>query len=471
MLKHYLICETENSLLDLFSPEELTDRTILVGLSGGADSVSLVCALCTLSEKYGFSVSACHINHMIRAEEADRDENFAKGLCQRLGIPFYSKKYDVPAIAKKTKKSLEEAARDIRYSYFSELCDSGIADYIATAHTASDNAETLLFNIIRGCGISGLCAIPKKRGRIIRPLLSLSRQDIEDYLSFIGEDYVTDSTNLVCDCSRNIIRHKVIPVLCEINPSFHRQATKLSELAARENDYLDRIAKESMTEDINELSKLDRVILSRIIGILYKEKTGYLPGMNHIDTVCDEIYKAAKSRSGEKKSFSFPGNITVGFECGKLKVSVGDKDKEAYSEYNFELSEGITPFCNGEMLVVCSNKDEINENFVNQIEYNQNIYSLFMQTKLFSDIIRGKICLRSGLPGDKIRISDMSKDIKKMYSAKKIPTTLRKYLPRIIDSETNEILSLPYVGLCDAQIRHSEKADIFIKLYKLCNKE
>ncbi len=470
MLKHHLVREAEKALTEMLTRDELKGKTILVGLSGGADSVSLVCALCALSEKHGFYVSACHINHMIRGDEADRDEKFAKDLCNRLGIPFYSKSADVPKIAKETHKSLEEAARDIRYSYFDELCDRGNADYIATAHTASDNAETLLFNITRGCGISGLCAIPQRRGRIIRPLLSLSRQDIEGFLKNIGESYVTDSTNLVCDCSRNIIRLKVIPELCSINSAFHRQASKLSAIAARENNYLDGIAKSSMTDDIAELSKLDRVILSRVIGMLYKEKTGYLPGMEHIDNLCDEIYRVGDSGSGEKKIFNLPGGLSAIFECGKLSVIAGDEKKQ-YQEYSFELTEGITPFCNGEMLVVCGEKHENNTDFVEKVKYNQNIYTLFMKTKLFRDIIKGKIYLRSGLPGDKIHICGMSKDIKKMYSAKKIPTELRKYLPRIIDSATNEVLSLPYVGVCDSQHVHFDEADIFIELYKLSDKE
>lgn len=470
MLKHSFIRETEKNLTEILTESALKGKTILAGLSGGADSVSLVCTLCALSEKYGFRVSACHINHMIRGDEADRDEEFAKALCQRLGIPFYSRKYDVPTIAKETKKSLEEAARDIRYSYFDELCENGAADYIATAHTASDNAETLLFNITRGCGISGLCAIPKRRGRIIRPLLSLSRQDVEDYLDNIGESYVTDSTNLVCDCSRNIIRLKVIPELCRINPAFHRQASRLSTISERENEYLDSIARSSMTDNLSALAQLDRVILSRVIGILYKEKTGYLPGMDHIDNLCDEIYRSSEKSSGEKKSFDLPGGISVRFECGKL-IMRSIQEEKTYTEYDFELTEGITSFCNGEMLVVCEMNHENNKGFDDKTEYNQNIYSLFMQTRLFSDIIKGKIHLRSGISGDKIRISGMSKDVRKMYSAKRIPVDLRRFLPRIVDSATGEILSLPYVGVCDSQHEHWEKSDIFIKLYILQNKE
>jgi len=470
MLKHYVIDEAEKMLLAIFPEGSLKNARLLTGLSGGADSVCLLTVLYALSEKHGFSVAACHINHMIRGAEADRDEAFARELCKKLGIPFYSESFDVPRIAQDTKKGLEEAARDVRYGYFRRLCDSGVADYVATAHTASDNAETILLNITRGCGLSGLCGIPVKRDNIIRPLIAVAREDIENFLESIGQDYVTDSTNLEDDCSRNIIRHRVIPELRGINSAFIRQLSKLSELADRENDYLDGIAMMKRTDCIHELAKLDHVLLSRIIGAMYREKTGNLPGMAHIDMLCAQIKKSAETNNGEKRCFRLPGGITAIFECGRLRFSFSDEHEE-YEEYSFEPISGINTFCGGKMIAVYHENCKQNEKFCDKLEYNKNIYSLFMETKLFSDIIRGKICLRSGKPGDRIKISGMSKDIRKMYSAKKIPTALRKYLPRITDSETGEILSLPYVGLCDTQHEHFDMADISIGLYITGNKE
>ena len=471
MLEQFVIKSVYGSLSELFPGSSLQSTKMLVGLSGGADSVSLLIALHTLSKEYGFSVCACHINHMIRGKEADRDEAFAENLCKKLSVPFYSKKIDVPKIAAEKKTGLEETARNIRYEYFEELCSKGIADCIATAHTASDNAETVLFNITRGCGIAGLCGIPKRRGKIIRPLLGVTREDIETFLHNIGQDYVTDSTNLIDDCSRNIIRHRVIPSLCNINPAFHRQVIKLSEIASAENGFLDRLAKENMTDSIDELSKLDRVILSRVIGLKYKEQTGYLPGMNHIENLCNEIYKAAKNNCGEEKFFDFPGNIRIKFECGKLRIINVLEKTDPWSEYDFEPIPGINPICGGKILAVYREIYENNEKLCGRIEYNQNIYSLFTETKLFRDIIKGKIRLRSGLPGDKIRISGMSKDIRKMYSAKKIPVEQRKYLPRIYDSGTGEILSLGYVGVCDMQYDYYDEANIQIGLYIQDDKE
>ncbi|MBR3995842.1 MAG: tRNA lysidine(34) synthetase TilS [Clostridia bacterium] len=465
---NFVIDSVQTTLLELIPEETLYGKKILVGLSGGADSVCLLICLHTLSEKHGFSVSACHINHMIRGDEADRDEDFSRQLCQRLGIVFYAEKFDVPKIAVDTKKGLEETARDVRYSYFEELCDSGVADYIATAHNAWDNSETVLLNITRGCGLSGLCGIPLKRGRIIRPLINVSREDIETFLMSINQDYVKDSTNLINDCSRNIIRLNIIPELCKINPSLHRQVSKLSKIASRENDYLEKMARENATDSISELAKLDRVILSRVIGGMYRNKTGNLPGMNHIDILCDEIYKASKDNCGEQKTFNLPGKISFKFQCGKLIIEAENEDFSGnYCEYDIEALYGINSLCNGKFLAVVTKKEDDDKKKCDSLEYNQNIYSLFMESQLFSDIIKGKIRLRSGLSGDKIRICGMSKDIRKMYSAKKIPLDHRKYLPRIVDGETGEILALPYVGVCDSQNEHTDLSDISVKLYIL----
>ena len=323
MLNHKVIKSAEEILLDTITESNLRASRILAGLSGGADSVTLLRVLMMLSEKYGFSVTACHINHMIRGEEADRDELFVRNLCKMFGIKLFVKRADVPKIAGDTKKGLEEAARDVRYEYFSKLCAKGEADYIATAHNACDNAETVIFNITRGCGIPGICGIPVMRDNIVRPLLYSSRGDIEDFLILLDQPYVTDSTNFEDDCSRNIIRHRIIPVLRELNPAVINQITRLSELAGRDNGYLECTAKENMTDEITALAKLDDAVLSRIIGIKYSEKCGNMPGMTHIDMLCGEIKKAAKNNCGERKAFDLPGNIKAVFECGRLYMISG----------------------------------------------------------------------------------------------------------------------------------------------------
>ena len=151
-------------------------ESVTVALSGGADSVSLLFALLQLQKKLGISVSAAHFNHMIRGAEADRDEAFAREFCERLGVPFTAGRGDVPQYAAENRISEETAARLLRYAFL-EKADG----LVATAHTASDNFETVLFNLTRGAALGGLCGIPPKRGKFIRPLLFCTREDIEEY--------------------------------------------------------------------------------------------------------------------------------------------------------------------------------------------------------------------------------------------------------------------------------------------------
>ncbi len=211
---------------------------IYVGLSGGADSVCLLLCLLEMSEKYNAQIRAIHINHQLRGQESDADEEFCRKLCERLNVPFVSKCIDVKGYAEKGKLSCEEAARELRYKAFHALeCDK-----IATAHNLNDNAETVLFNLTRGTGLKGLCGIPPVRGKIIRPLIGTSRTEIEAFLKGKNQDYVTDSTNLTDEFSRNKIRHNVIPELLKINSSFLYNISSMTEILTLENSFINECA-------------------------------------------------------------------------------------------------------------------------------------------------------------------------------------------------------------------------------------
>ena len=190
---------------------------IITALSGGADSVCLFRILVSLREEYNLNLYAVHVNHGIRGEEADRDEEYSKALADKYGVPFKTYYYDIPALSIQWKMTEEEAGRKARYEAFEKECIERNADFIAVAHHMNDQAETLLFRMCRGTGIKGLCGIPSKRDNIIRPLLCISRQQIEEYLSRINQEYVTDSTNENSDYDRNRIRSSVVPGLCEVN--------------------------------------------------------------------------------------------------------------------------------------------------------------------------------------------------------------------------------------------------------------
>lgn len=191
------------------------DGKYLVALSGGADSVAL---LLTLHE-LGYQTEACHCNFHLRGEESDRDELFCVHLCQRLSIPLHRIHFDTHTYAELHKESIELAARNLRYKYFEQLRKDVEADGICVAHHQDDSVETVLINLIRGTGLQGLTGISPKNGFILRPLLCIDRNAITEYLASKGQDYVTDSTNLVDDVVRNKIRLNIIPMLKEINPA------------------------------------------------------------------------------------------------------------------------------------------------------------------------------------------------------------------------------------------------------------
>ena len=189
---------------------------ILAALSGGADSVTLLHYLFIYKDILGITVEAAHVNHMLRGKEADRDELFCRSLCEDMGIKLHVKRADVRKIAKDKGLSEELCGRNIRYEFFDEIVNnSGMK--IATAHTLSDSIETMIFNLARGTGLKGLCGIPPVRKNIIRPLINCYRSDIENYCKEHNLDYVTDSTNLEDDYSRNFIRHNILPQLKNIN--------------------------------------------------------------------------------------------------------------------------------------------------------------------------------------------------------------------------------------------------------------
>lgn len=191
---------------------------IVVAVSGGADSMCLLHFFNKFSSFLHINNVICaHVNHGIRGEEADRDEAFVRNFCLSNGIRFESAHFDVPAIAEKTGESQEQCGRRLRYEFFDSVCEGA---KIATAHNLNDSAETFLFNLSRGTGLKGLTGIPSVRDNIIRPLSDCTRNEIEQYLADEGVEYVTDSTNLLDNYSRNKIRHNVLPVLCELNDGF-----------------------------------------------------------------------------------------------------------------------------------------------------------------------------------------------------------------------------------------------------------
>lgn len=385
--------------------------TVTVALSGGADSMALLHVLLSLKDELGITVEAAHFNHLIRGDEAKRDEDFVKQQCKKLGVKLYIGQGDVPAFSKEKGISLELAAREMRYDYLNRINK----DFVATAHTASDNLETVIFNLCRGSSIEGLCGIPPKRGVFIRPLILCTREQIEDYCRENDIPYVTDSTNLSDDYTRNKIRHRVVSVLKEINPSVEKTVGRMSAKLKADSEYLEKqtdlFLKNNVDEDgslqLNNLGLLDNAIKSRVIKS-YVESVTNSKNLEavHIDAVMGVTETGGK--------VSLPEKYTADCECGLLTVTKGNTAQKK-SEYIVNMTESA-------------------ENF---FEENQKINNLLLKNSIDCDKIVGKCVVRTRQSGDSIRLKNRgcTKTLTKLYNECNIPVAERDSIPVVADDK------------------------------------
>ena len=305
-----------------------SDRRYLVALSGGADSVCLLLVL----KQLGYFVEAIHCNFHLRGEESDRDELFCKNLCAGKQIPLHLVHFDTREYAQLHKVSIEMAARQLRYHHFASLCHDLGFDGVCVAHHQDDVAETVLMNLIRGTGIKGLSGIKPKIQQslrvgakagipipltVIRPLLCVTRDEIEHFLKEIGQDYVTDSTNLVPDVLRNKIRLQVLPLLDEIAPSASRNIVETAENVAFAEEFLDQ-AVSGMMEELKEEGSIP---VSKIKSeyLLFRILSGY--GFTSVQI--KQIYAHLDAPTGTE--FRSESHILV-FDRGRLLIEEVEKN-------------------------------------------------------------------------------------------------------------------------------------------------
>lgn len=392
--------------------------SVLVGLSGGADSVCLTYALHTLSEELGIKLYTAHVNHGIRGEEAERDEDFAYHFSVSLGIKCFVRHFNVPHLAKEAGDSEEAVGRHVRYNFFDEVCREHNINKIATAHNKNDSAETILMNFMRGSSIGGLCGIPYIRGNIIRPLLNVSRKEIEKYCIDNNLQYMTDSTNLEEDYTRNKIRHTLIPIIeKEFNPNFINTVTENSSIIREYDHFIDKYTDDIYTDtvndnsiDIKKLMKYDisirRRIIRRYLINIYTTPDGITSGYIR------DILLLAENNSGTY--IDLPHNIVVKNEYGKI---ISEKKKQALTvEFRYELREET---------VIPEISKKAHVTFVSERNADGAIY-------LGADE-SDKIVIRNRRMGDKFYPSGMngSKKLKQYFIDKKIPHSERSRIPII----------------------------------------
>ncbi len=384
-------------------------KHITVALSGGADSMALLDVLLSLKDELGIKkISAAHFNHLIRGEEALRDQAFVKEQCKARGIELFLGEADVPRYAYDNHLSVELAARRLRYEFFDTLA----TDVIATAHTASDNIETVIFNLTRGTALSGLCGIPPKRDKFIRPLIFCTRADIEEYCSENNIEYVTDSTNLCDDYTRNKIRHNVVPILKELNKSAETAVTRMSTSIRDDNDFINGIAQTEFDmrykDCVLNLDKFDAVHISvakRVIA-KYCSQSNIEADNLHINQIYDICLKNGK--------ISLPQDMVATAQNGILKI---DFAKKQPAKVEFEVA--ITAADN------------------NLFEKNENVHNLLLKNVFDCDKIIGKPIVRTRRSGDTIKLKNKNctKTLKKLFCEYKIPTDKRDDWPVIADDE------------------------------------
>lgn len=356
-------------------------ETVCCALSGGADSVAMIICLNELSAELGFSLTAVHINHLLRGGESDRDEDFCRKLCEKINIPLTVFRRDAATFSHSLGASVETGAREMRYRFFDQVIADKFADKIATAHNLDDNAETVLFRMARGTGLRGLCGIPPVREKIIRPLLFCTRKEIEAFLSERGQDFVTDSTNLADDYARNKIRHKIIPVMSEICGGFPKNAERLFLSLSEDEDFLTSTALKCRNDDLRTLHSAVR---KRIFLILLGEH-GLEVSEKRAEILEKILFSEGKADFGTISAYSKDGRIFF----------AENKDGEKIVPQNV-TGEGKYPFSSDKIVIISKvNGEKMNKGQI----INKNSTTDLLDC----DKIKGSIVLRNRLRADKFK--------------------------------------------------------------------
>ena len=316
---------------------------VAVALSGGEDSVFLLYNLLELSTVKNFKVCAINVEHGIRGEESLKDSMFVKDICLKLQVPLHSYSVNAVEYAKENKLSLEQAARKLRYDCFYDLLERGKCNKIATAHHLKDNAESVLFNLFRGSGQKGLGGIlPEYDGKIIRPILSVEKQEITAYLKEKGITFVTDSTNFDTDYTRNFIRLELLPKINQIFPKAENSILKFSEIAREDDEFICSFAEKCLTYEKNNVKislpqhpavlKRASIIAMKSLGITKDWEKAHL----------DAILALAKGETG--KSVNLKRNVVAVKEYDTIciyKETITKQTEKIFNLGETEINGGL----------------------------------------------------------------------------------------------------------------------------------
>ena len=369
---------------------------VIAAVSGGADSVAMLFALYLLRDELGITLEAAHFNHHLRGAESDRDEAFVTDFCGRYCIPLHLGSGRIVS----GKKGLEAAARDARYAFLRRLPGK-----VATAHTADDNAETVLMRLIRGTGLKGLGAIAPVSGNVIRPMLTVTRDDVEAFLEEYALPHVEDSSNAEDDFLRNRIRHGILPLMRAENPRIGENLSAMALLLRQDEACLQAMIPEEQMPDVSRLKAMEPALRRRTLERFLKAQGVREPEQIHILQAEQLLYHWSPSAA-----MQFPGGVTIGrqydslvrLECApelpETRLSVPGETciggKRFVSEYTTDLEE------RPDSVLVCP---------------------------------VGALTVRSRRSGDTMRLPGGTRSLKKMYIDRKIPASQRAAVPVLAD--------------------------------------
>ncbi len=387
-----------NKMLSFLREQDMVapgDR-VVCALSGGADSVALLFGFYLLREKLDIQLEAAHFNHHLRAEESDRDQAFVRDFCDRYDIPLHLGSGRIlPG-----KKGLEAAARDARYAFLRQLPGK-----IATAHTADDNAETVLMHLVRGTGLKGLGGIAPIQGRVIRPMLTVTRENVEAFLEEWCLPHVEDSSNGEDAFLRNRLRHHVMPCLKAENPRLSQNLTRMALRLREDEACLASLSDFPVLPSVDDLKTMAPALRSRALEGFLRRSGVPEPEEVHISAAENLVFSENPSARGQ-----FPGGVTIARQYGRL-VALEKEPPLPTVILNIPGETAAGPY-----RVTCTPATEI----VNTPD-------------TFTFCPEGTLILRSRQSGDRIRLSGGTKSVKKLFIDRKIPAARRDAIPVLSD--------------------------------------
>lgn len=444
---------------------------VIVGLSGGPDSVCLLHLLYLLADELSIKIYAVHINHMLRGQESDDDEKYVRELCRKFSIPLHVKAYDVMKISKETGISLEEAGREIRYSEFEEFAHRIGATKIAVAHNKNDQAETIIMRIIRGTGLDGLKGMDHKRGKIIRPLLDTDRRDIERYCRDNALDPRVDSTNQKSIYTRNKVRLELIPYINRLfETDISESLNKMSLLLRDDHEYIEQsvtnLYNESVIKtknnvlilDMNKLESYHPAACKRVIRQAVRQIKGNLKGIEnvHIEDVVEMI------RSGRTGAvLQLPDGLRISRGYGELKIFlITDAEEDISFDEPLEIP-GMTRVESLGTSILASIYTDHEEAVQSFRVDNKSMEQFFDYDKL-----KTGINIRNRRNGDIFRPykSNGTKKLKEFFIDSKIPREVRGNIPLIV--KDNEVVWIVGYKISD-KFKVTENTKSILKLQYL----